>query len=244
MKVQLYTYLTSVPLWRNQLNIWKNMWVVPYENNYLVSPIWEHWLNMINTLINAARTNQTSWIKPFAKTVKESFKPFTIFTKHFISAIELILVLSSYSTDPHGKVNQLTNIRRMLPRKNVFTQFFCHTQRSSLTRLGSFIPDLLLLQGWCSVSLFGPVIFSEDNGPTDFDNFSPLGHFRSSTDSLFFQTSPIHVLFMETLHCSLKHQGCAIGNLETKGLEYPEEILLWFEILDFWLFNWSILWID
>ena len=60
MKVQLYTYLTSVPLWRNQLNIWKNMWVVPYENNYLVSPIWEHWLNMINTLINAARTNQTS----------------------------------------------------------------------------------------------------------------------------------------------------------------------------------------
>ena len=87
MKVQLYTYLTSVPLWRNQLNIWKNTLVVPYENNYLVSPIWEDWLNMINTLINAARTNQTSRIKPFAKTVKESFKPFTIFTKHSISAI-------------------------------------------------------------------------------------------------------------------------------------------------------------
>ena len=151
-------------------------------------------------------------------------------------------MLSSYSTDSLGKVNQLTNIRRTLPRKNVFTQFSCHTQTSSLTRLGSFIPDLLLLQGWCSVSLFGPVNFSEDSNPTDFDNFSPLDHFRSSPDSLFSQTSPIHVSFMETL-LSETSRMCD-GNLETKGLEDPEEILLWFEILDFWLFNWSILWID
>ena len=57
------------------------------ENNYLVSPLWELWLNMINTLINVARTNQVSKMEPFAKTVNESFKPFTIFAKYSILAI-------------------------------------------------------------------------------------------------------------------------------------------------------------
>ena len=33
------------------------------ENNSLVSPLWELWLNMINTLISVAGTNQTSNIR-------------------------------------------------------------------------------------------------------------------------------------------------------------------------------------
>ena len=51
------------------------------ENNYLVSLLWELCLNMINTFINVPRTNQTSKMEPFTKTVNKSFKLITIFNK-------------------------------------------------------------------------------------------------------------------------------------------------------------------